>query len=375
MDVQNDGVSDLLLNSNGLKIGTGAPSSNLHVSGNAIVSDSLAIGTTSANSTLHIEGSLGMSVETVSSNVYLSNNTIVLADTSEGNIHLSLPSAAEMPGRNYWIKKVSTLNELWLTGARIDNSIDLRFQSGNLPFIGLVSQSHQWYITSQLTTPSVMTSADNLVGWWPFNESSGFTAYDHSPNANHITLTGFETSGNGRVQGVLGNGIEKDGIDDRIQQAVNEDLYDLGTTDIDMTVSFWIKSSVTNPYIFHKGGDGGGQGYYVKVNSATDMRVAISGAWGFIGNPGANIVDGSWHHYVLWLDFRSTSTLKIFIDGVETASSSLAAFSADKNTDTYGLTIGGYPGISYNNTIDDFRIYNKALTSDEIALLYNLGAQ
>lgn len=89
----------------GLGLGT-TPEAKLHVRGNAIFKEGrVLIGTSSGNSTLEVHGSIGFGVQNVSDNVTLSENSMVLADTSFGNVTLTLLEASSQSGRKYWIKK------------------------------------------------------------------------------------------------------------------------------------------------------------------------------------------------------------------------------------------------------------------------------
>lgn len=102
-DVESDGDRELILNTTGLGVGI-TPSSNLHVQGNAVVKQ-IDVGGTSGSSNFNLHGSVGMSVQAVSSNVTLSEHSIVLVDTTSGNLVVDLPSVSGLNGRKYSIKK------------------------------------------------------------------------------------------------------------------------------------------------------------------------------------------------------------------------------------------------------------------------------
>jgi len=139
----------MTLSSEGLGICTATPSANLHVSGNTIVSDKLRIGSVSgANSTLHITGTMGYSVQAVSDNVTLSGNSYILANTSTGNITITLPSASSVAGRQYTIKKITASNNIALSG-NIDSSLTHVLSSGNTDSMKLISNGSQWWILSK----------------------------------------------------------------------------------------------------------------------------------------------------------------------------------------------------------------------------------
>ena len=110
-------VPEMTLNANGFGIFNQNPSSNLHVSGNAIISQQLTVGSsTLSQSNLHVQGSLAMTSEVISSSTTLSQSSVVLVDTSSDNILLTLPEAGNVLGRIYTIKKTSTANRIIIQG-------------------------------------------------------------------------------------------------------------------------------------------------------------------------------------------------------------------------------------------------------------------
>lgn len=148
-DYQNNNNNEMTLSSEGFGIGTTTPTANLHVSGNTIVSNNLSIGSSSsATSTLFITGTLGYSVQMVSDNVTLSGNSYVLANTSTGNITITLPSASSVAGRQYTIKKITASNNVTLSG-NIDSSLTQIMYSGNTDSMNIISNDSQWWILSK----------------------------------------------------------------------------------------------------------------------------------------------------------------------------------------------------------------------------------
>lgn len=87
------------------------------------------------------------------------------------------------------------------------------------------------------------------------------------------------------------------------------------------------------------------------------------------GTASYNIPENTWHHLVgTW----NGVSLKLYVDGVERGSASLASISLGTSPI---LTIGrAYDGTRYvNDKFASIRVYNRALTSDEI--LQNYTAQ
>lgn len=81
-------------------------------------------------------------------------------------------------------------------------------------------------------------------------------------------------------------------------------------------------------------------------------------------NSGSGLNDGNWHQVALTYD---GSNLKSYIDGELTATNSVSG-----NLNGIASEIGRYLSNSYvaNGLIDDVRIYDRALSEEEISLLY-----
>ena len=197
-----DGAPEAILNSTGFGLGTTTPSANIQVNGNAIVSGTMVVGGTSnaSGSNLHLNGSMGFSVQTVTVNTTLSGNSVVLADTSAGNITLTLPIVSTVNGRIYTIKKIHQSNVLILNGGgnNIDSNGEYFFSSGNLASMQVVSSGTQWHVFRASDRGlTVWTPADfNPLAWWDASDTSTISKgssgnvyqwNDKSSNNYHVT--------------------------------------------------------------------------------------------------------------------------------------------------------------------------------------------
>jgi hypothetical protein len=173
-----------------------------------------------------------------------------------------------------------------------------------------------------------------------------------------------------RTIGKLGQGLQFDGVDDVVTLPNNASL-DITSN---LTLSAWIKTSsaVSSMHIidgYNFNSPFTGYGFNVTTNCGTGELVFWDGtAWRC--NTGSNVIDNVFHHVVARLD---GTTLTFFIDGRKSGSdvtaTTISSFSGSRS-------IGARSGVGagfFNGLIDDVRIYNRALTSDEIKRLYNLG--
>src|SRR3989344_3092088 len=215
--------------------------------------------------------------------------------------------------------------------------------------------------------PKYIGLNSGLVGYWSFDgkDMAGVTAFDRSGNANNGTLTNGPT----RVIGKLGQGLSFPGATNFINAGTGSrlDLDDV------MSLSFWINrpaiQGIAWSPIIHK--FAGGTGLMTQVNNFgpnIQMRVDTSG--------GANqttgnfaVLDSTWHHIVWILDNGSRKAYK---DGVLVISNTYIHGAGFGNPGT--SFIMGHNTESFNGLIDDVRIYNRALSGDEIKRLYKIGA-
>ena len=146
-----DGAPEAVLNATGFGIGTTTPSNNLHVAGNSIVSGTMVVGGTSnvSGSNLHISGSWGFSVQTVAGNTTLSGNSVVLADSSSGNITLTLPVASTVSGRVYTVKKKSNSHSVFINSIS-GLVLDLASGANGYPCVQVVSDGNNWHVMGQM---------------------------------------------------------------------------------------------------------------------------------------------------------------------------------------------------------------------------------
>lgn len=391
-DVNNDGNSELILNQTGLGIGTMSPSANLHVAGNAIIDSGMVmIGTTSANSTLEINGSLGMSVETISSNTTISDNaSIVLVDASSGNLSLTLPFAGNVTGRLYKIKMISTSSNVNILGGGLIDAteqLNINSDSSTLGSVDLIASGNKWHILNLTGTgTSTQVAADNLLGYWKLDETSGTTAVDSGSLSSNGTLTnGFTFSANSTT-GSLSNALSFDGNDDYISIG---DIagFDIGTSDLSITA--WIKTTAalaTDNDIYSillndsPGGIGNaGWGFTLRgggVYKGLVFRFKESAIIDTVptSDQTATLTDGSWHFVACSADRDGNAVL--YIDGVNVRTKDISANSGAIESGSTTAVIGSSSNgatFFFNGSIDDVRFYNKALSASEINTLYTSG--
>jgi hypothetical protein len=210
------------------------------------------------------------------------------------------------------------------------------------------------------------------VGYWSFNEGVGTVATDFSGNGN----TGALVSGPPWVNGKRSKAVDLFAADYITMGDVN--AAD-GLTRI--TVSAWVKSRAagsnsSEAHVVDKSNctGGGGDGPFELWTPGTfaEFTVYTAGAGNSSGMSTTNIDDGQWH---FWTGTYDGTNVAIWIDGVQ---ENLLNIGSVTLTDTGNiLNVGGFCNGSFSTwlgTVDEVRIYNRALGQSEIARLYQSGA-
>jgi PKD repeat protein len=219
---------------------------------------------------------------------------------------------------------------------------------------GKVKENYITVLPSSGTIPT-----NGLVAYYPFNGN----ANDLSGNNNNGTLHGGITATLDR-HGTATSAYNFDGIDDYIDIPHSQSL----NISQQISISIWIYPESSGPYyypyhIIEKGNYWGfGQREY-------DLSYGIITANGeFGGWNNFNLQAGRYYHYVVTFD---GSELRTYLNGVF-ANSVDASGSILTSQDR--IFVGRYYLNEYYNfdgVLDDLRIYNRALTQQEITALFN----
>jgi len=220
----------------------------------------------------------------------------------------------------------------------------------------------------------VWAADSGLVAWWKFDEGAGTVTADSSRNGHTGTLVGAEWYTPGWDE--TGHCLEFLYADDE------SDLVDLGTMDVfgaGMTITAWM-----NPHTFSQ--------HDARVISKSNTAATADGHWWMLGtNNEVNarfrlktdesdttltlidsagvIVAGEWQFITARWDGTTAYT---YVNAVETGSAAKGG-TAVATDSSVPAAIGNQPANdpdghrAWDGLIDDVRIYNRALTMDELA--------
>jgi len=223
-----------------------------------------------------------------------------------------------------------------------------------------------------LGTKWLVSPVADMAAHWKLDESSGTSAADSSGNNRNGTAMNdptWQPSG-GKKDGAL----QFDGIDDFVE--IDDPNYKGVTGSASRTAAAWIKTSTTSGShnIVTWGSNVTGQAWVFTVANSKLVLAVKDGL--IIGS--TPIADDTWHHVAAILDDDGTadvSEVQLYVDGqLETLSFVLAQPINTASGDNVKIaTFGG--GFLFNGLIDDVRIYDRALTLEDIQTLPFLKIQ
>ena len=237
---------------------------------------------------------------------------------------------------------------------------------------GLTNGVTDYYVVSatnaggeSANSTEVSATPTDLIDWWKFDEGSGSTAADAGVHGNNGTLM----SGATWVPGIITNAVHLDGT----ANAYVSFPAGLASTLNDFSICCWVKADVSNMWarVFDFGSGTGTYMFLTPVGGSGTVRYAITtGSYGgeqAITNSSA-LSTGVWHHLGVTL---SGTTGVLYIDGKAVGTNSgmtLKPSSLGSTTLNY-IGKSQYPDTNLTGSVDDFRIYARALSGGEVATL------
>lgn len=263
-------------------------------------------------------------------------------------------------------------------------------------------------------------SAEGLVGHWKMDEGEGTTTDDASGNNNHGTIYGanWTTQWRGTLNGTVAtaDGLILNGLSEGTRTSP---IYDISSAGVsggsqiswevetpfgkaldfsnasdkvsidndtslqfgsdDFSVLFWFKTNKTSGefpignggyysgevgWNFYKGGSGGGMVF--TINDGTTATSVVGLASG-----GGRVDDYQWYHVA---GIRDGSSLKIYVDGELKGETDDNTGNITNNDPVFVGNYKTWDSFTWDGLIDDVRVYNQALTQEEIQeIMYREG--
>ena len=210
------------------------------------------------------------------------------------------------------------------------------------------------------------TASAELVGWWKLDEGQGTIAYDSSGNGNDGTIYGEPQWIAGRIDGAL----EFDGVNDYVDLPISSIIGSLTNS----TFTIWANFSNTGGAWQRIWDFGSGEQINMfltpRIGTGDPMRFAITiTSWADEDQTTAPATLASgWHNVAVVIDIDNNAH-RLYLDGELVAENTDAGYSPS----TLGETTQNWLGRSqyvadayFNGSLEDFRIYNHAMSAYEI---------
>jgi hypothetical protein len=231
------------------------------------------------------------------------------------------------------------------------------------------SRTYPTTSTLSFITDAAASVTSGLFAHWQFSETSGTRTVDAMGNTNPGTIYGAKWT-----TGKSGTGLMFDGIDDFVS------VWAFDMPGSAMTISAWFKADTiqnSDPRIISKAIGSGEQDHYFMLGTTVSsganrlrFRLKTGGTTKTLIASSGNILPGQWVHAVARYN---GSTMTLYLNGVQVGSR--AATGAITGNLNVPIGIGRNPEAyaPFDGTIDEVRLYNRALDVTEISSLYATG--
>ena len=228
-----------------------------------------------------------------------------------------------------------------------------------LATVGSIGAFNGWFGGGGSIPSDTLTRG--LVGYWPMDEGSGGNVYDSSDYANNGSTTPGVLST--WTKGKVGGALSFDGTNDSVS-VPSSSSFAIGTGDF--TYSLWVKFNAFNNYQWLVGAATGNNLDIAFDNLNKRLYVYLSGGGEYFNS--WTPATGNWYYVLVT---RSAGNLKMYIDGTQIGTTQTATNSISQD----GIVMGKQFDNSYylKGLIDEVRIYNRALSAEEIRYHYNRG--
>ena len=211
-----------------------------------------------------------------------------------------------------------------------------------------------------------------VAAWIPSrdNTGNGTTTLTDLVGENNGTILGM-TPETAWVKDSAAGGIRAlrfSGGDDRVQHGPGPVV---GTGDFSVSVWFYRDTeSISNLRVFSTGADTNTEAGYALAVTDEIVRLFLSDGVTRILGSGSAITNQAWQHVVAVI---SDGVFSMFVNGVAYETYSIASLGNIDNTRNFVIGQRGVAGGAWQGRMDDLRIWNIALTLNDVGELYANG--
>ena len=240
------------------------------------------------------------------------------------------------------------------------------------PILGIVASSN-----APRYAPTVL--ADNPIGFWLLNETSGTTGDDLTANNNDLTFYNSPTLNVATGLGGIPVGITFDGTNDRLNTSTVATFNRAASTN--WSIEMWVKTNSATGAVFMTWRDSTGSN--AGVTAALSINLNALGNIGLytVDSAGNGLAishtnsynDNAWHQVVI--SATSGGALRLYIDGVDRANTTTSRFTTGSNREILvaANNNGGTYQDFYAGTATAVSVYDTALSAAQVLAHYNAG--
>lgn len=247
----------------------------------------------------------------------------------------------------------------------------------------------QWPTQSVTPTMQLSVQPSGLVGYWPLDEGTGTTTADASRYQHNGTL---QPAADWYGSGQMGASVDMHGPADltgngSVQVPDNPDLPNGSAMTVELWArqASWVGNQAFASHWDYVAGAGGSGSWALQTGINNNLRVFIATT---PGDDGENYVDtdantwntfNTWRHIALVFDGTQASAsnrVKIYLDGVQLNTTAYGTIPTSLLDSSGAFSIGSFPGLgrALMGAIDHVKLFNRALSSTEIAAEYTAQA-
>ncbi|HVT07673.1 MAG TPA: LamG-like jellyroll fold domain-containing protein [Polyangia bacterium] len=246
--------------------------------------------------------------------------------------------------------------------ARTNNNMSLDANGGTLILNSSGSVSHSTTGATLANVAVGINVSSGLVGYWKLDETTGTSAADSSGSGNTGTWSSGGVTRTASVPSAITFGDPEAITLDGSSGYVTLGAANLPANNAAQSISLW-----------YKGAPNGGNENMISLSNGASSAVQlgfrgstlIAWSWGggtLISTTATN--DTNWHHAVYTYD---GTTDRIYVDGTLQASGTSTHQTASVTTAYLGTYNAG--GELFAGSLDDVRVYNRAISAAEVAIL------
>ena len=235
-------------------------------------------------------------------------------------------------------------------------------------------------VQTAVATYQCANGTPNLVGCWTFDEGAGTTAYDGSGNNNNGTLNNYPGGVSWTPNGHSGSALQFDGSTGYVDagSAVTSSLNITGS----VSVAAWVYlggtvssiASADQKIAGRQANSNGNGGYKLGVyDGKTEFEVRDASNTPYLNrnaSGGVTLAPG-WYHIVGVYD-SVAGTITTYVNGALDRQSSVGSGKLALSSGSFQMGKEPFqPSGHLNGSLDEVRVYNRALSSTDVSTLMN----